>query len=48
VADRPGHDLRYAINHEKISRELGWQPTENFESGLSHTIQWYLKHFTHQ
>jgi len=42
VADRPGHDRRYAIDAGKISRELGWQPQENFESGLRRTIQWYL------
>ena len=42
VKDRPGHDARYAINAEKIKRELGWEPQENFESGLRKTIQWYL------
>jgi dTDP-glucose 4,6-dehydratase len=42
VADRPGHDLRYAINAEKLRRDLGWQPTETFDSGLRKTVQWYL------
>jgi dTDP-glucose 4,6-dehydratase len=42
VVDRPGHDLRYAIDATKISRELGWQPVETFESGLAKTIAWYL------
>lgn len=42
VKDRPGHDQRYAINCKKIKRDLGWQPKENFESGLLKTIQWYL------
>jgi dTDP-glucose 4,6-dehydratase len=42
VKDRPGHDLRYAINASKISNELGWAPREDFNSGLSKTIQWYL------
>ena len=42
VKDRPGHDRRYAIDCSKINRSLGWQPQENFESGLFKTIQWYL------
>lgn len=42
VADRPGHDLRYAIDASKIARELGWEPQESFESGLEKTIRWYL------
>jgi dTDP-glucose 4,6-dehydratase len=42
VKDRPGHDRRYAINAAKIRRELGWQPAETFESGLTHTVCWYL------
>ena len=42
VKDRPGHDRRYAIDASKIKRELGWQPTESFESGLRKTVQWYL------
>ena len=43
VADRPGHDKRYAIDASKIARELGWHPQENFESGLRKTIAWYLE-----
>ncbi|WP_332680782.1 dTDP-glucose 4,6-dehydratase [Bosea sp. (in: a-proteobacteria)] len=42
VADRPGHDLRYAIDAGKIERELGWRPQESFESGLAKTVRWYL------
>lgn len=42
VADRPGHDRRYAIDITKISTELGWRPTETFETGLRKTIAWYL------
>jgi dTDP-glucose 4,6-dehydratase len=42
VTNRPGHDLRYAIDASKIRRDLGWQPTETFESGLEKTIDWYL------
>src|SRR5205085_9618398 len=42
VTDRPGHDLRYAIDSSKIERELGWHPQETFESGLRRTVQWYL------
>jgi len=43
VADRPGHDRRYAIDCAKIERELGWRPAVDFEQGLSATIDWYLK-----
>ena len=43
VKDRPGHDKRYAINSEKISQEIGWTPKENFESGISKTVYWYLE-----
>ncbi|PVE21378.1 dTDP-glucose 4,6-dehydratase [Microvirga sp. KLBC 81] len=42
VTDRPGHDLRYAIDASKIERELGWRPAETFESGLRKTVEWYL------
>ncbi len=42
VADRPGHDRRYAMDTTKIRRELGWQPRESFDSGLNKTISWYL------
>lgn len=42
VADRAGHDVRYAVDTRKIRRELGWQPQETFESGLRQTVQWYL------
>jgi len=41
-ADRPGHDLRYAIDPTRISTQLGWQPLETFESGLLKTVEWYL------
>ncbi|WP_431111609.1 GDP-mannose 4,6-dehydratase, partial [Winogradskyella poriferorum] len=40
--DRPGHDLRYAIDASKIKNELGWEPTVTFEQGLGQTIDWYL------
>lgn len=42
VADRPGHDLRYAIDASKIQKELGWVPQETFETGIRKTVQWYL------
>ncbi len=44
VADRPGHDLRYAIDATKIGRELGWKPLETFDSGIRKTVQWYLEY----
>ncbi|MDB3933993.1 dTDP-glucose 4,6-dehydratase [Luminiphilus sp.] len=43
VEDRPGHDLRYAIDSSKIQRELGWVPRETFKSGLRKTVKWFLK-----
>ena len=43
VVDRPGHDLRYAIDCSKIERELGWRPNETFETGLRKTVLWYLE-----
>ena len=42
VNDRAGHDLRYAIDANKINNELGWKPSVTFEEGLSKTIDWYL------
>lgn len=42
MADRPGHDRRYAIDADKIERELGWIPQETFASGLRKTVKWYL------
>ena len=44
VKDRPGHDLRYAIDHNKITNELGWNPTINLDEGLEMTVRWYLEH----
>ncbi|MCH2124488.1 MAG: dTDP-glucose 4,6-dehydratase [Pirellulaceae bacterium] len=44
VTDRPGHDRRYAIDARKITDQLGWQPQQTFESGLAHTVAWYLEH----
>ena len=43
VADRPGHDRRYAIDSNKICSQLGWMPVESFETGLLKTIKWYLE-----
>ena len=43
VADRAGHDFRYAINATKIEKELGWSPKETFETGIKKTVSWYLK-----
>ena len=42
IKDRPGHDRRYAIDANKINKELGWKPSVTFEEGLSETIDWYL------
>jgi len=46
VTDRPGHDMRYAIDASKIQRELGWKPQETFESGIKKTVEWYLNNQT--
>ncbi len=46
MADRPGHDLRYAIDASKITTDLGWEPQETFESGLRKTVEWYLANRT--
>ena len=43
VQDRPGHDMRYAINASKIEKELNWTPVETFETGLKKTVKWYLE-----
>ena len=44
VADRPGHDRRYAIDAGKLERELGWRAQENFETGIEKTVRWYIDH----
>jgi dTDP-glucose 4,6-dehydratase len=44
VADRPGHDRRYAVDARKLERELGWRPAETFDSGIRKTVRWYLDH----
>jgi dTDP-glucose 4,6-dehydratase len=46
VADRPGHDRRYAIDASKVERELGWRPAETFETGIRKTVLWYLENPT--
>ena len=46
VKDRPGHDLRYAIDASKLNQELGWSPSVTFEEGLSETIDWFLANQT--
>ncbi len=46
VTDRPGHDVRYAIDASKIQQELGWQPQETFETGIRKTVEWYLNNKT--
>jgi len=42
VTDRPGHDLRYAIDASRIRKECGWEPKETFDTGIRKTVQWYL------
>ena len=42
VTDRPGHDLRYAIDASRIREECGWEPKETFDTGIRKTVQWYL------
>ena len=44
VGDRPGHDMRYAIDSSKLQRELGWEPSLQFEEGIEKTVRWYLEH----
>jgi dTDP-glucose 4,6-dehydratase len=44
VKDRPGHDRRYAIDSTKLQRELGWRPSQTFETGIAQTVDWYLEH----
>jgi dTDP-glucose 4,6-dehydratase len=44
VADRPGHDRRYAIDAGRIRRELGWRPRYDFATGLANTLRWYVDH----
>jgi dTDP-glucose 4,6-dehydratase len=46
VQDRPGHDVRYAIDNTKIKSQLGWEPKESFKSGMQKTVQWYLNNLT--
>lgn len=43
VKDRPGHDTRYAVNSNKIYRQVGWKPMVSFEKGLEKTVDWYLR-----
>jgi dTDP-glucose 4,6-dehydratase len=44
VADRPGHDVRYALDSTRLERELGWRPQVSFEEGLADTVAWYIAH----
>ncbi|MDE7464946.1 MAG: dTDP-glucose 4,6-dehydratase [Muribaculaceae bacterium] len=44
VTDRPGHDMRYAIDSRKLQKELGWEPSLQFEEGIEKTVKWYLEH----
>ena len=43
VTDRPGHDARYAIDSSKLQKELGWEPSLQFEEGIEKTVKWYLE-----
>ena len=43
VSDRPGHDFRYAIDSSKINKELGWEPSLQFEEGIEKTVSWYVE-----
>ena len=45
IEDRPGHDWRYSIDPHKIEHEISWTPTEDFESGLRKTLEWYIKKY---
>ena len=47
VKDRPGHDVRYALNSNKIKNKLGWKPKTNFNKGIKITFEWYLKNKTY-
>ena len=44
ISDRPGHDVRYAIDSSKLRDELGWEPSLQFEEGIARTVAWYLAH----
>jgi len=46
VTDRPGHDFRYAVNFDRIQKELGWRPRHDFQTGLKETVKWYLDNET--
>ena len=45
VKDRPGHDLRYALNSQKIRKNLKWKPMKNFKTGLKETFEWYFQNY---
>ena len=47
VKDRPGHDVRYALNSNKIKKKLGWSPKTNFEKGIKLTLDWYIKNMSY-
>ena len=46
VSDRPGHDFRYAIDSSKINKELGWEPSLQFEEGIEKTVSWYVENIS--